>query len=72
MIGALLNLFVPGLGHLCQGRLSGILWFFAVLLGYMMFIIPGLILHVLCVMSAALHGDKPQQVVIIRDSSSSN
>jgi hypothetical protein len=51
--GAVLNIFLPGLGHLVQGRVAAALvWFLAVAVGYV-FIVPGLILHVLSIISAA-------------------
>jgi TM2 domain-containing membrane protein YozV len=51
---AILSLLVPGAGQLYAGRpVSAILWFAAVTLGYLMLIFPGLVLHVLCIASAA-------------------
>ena len=51
---ALLSLFIPGLGQLCKGQvLNAIVWFFAVMIGYVCFIIPGLVLHLLCIAGAA-------------------
>ena len=50
---ALLSLFVPGLGQMCQGKvLRGIAWFFIVIVGYACFVIPGLVLHIMCVVNA--------------------
>jgi TM2 domain-containing membrane protein YozV len=52
-IAALLSLFVPGAGQLYAGKpLSALAWFVAVTLGYLL-IIPGVLLHVLCIVSAA-------------------
>lgn len=52
-VAAVLSFLVPGLGQLYQGKLLiGFLWFFFVLLGYVCFIIPGIILHIACVASA--------------------
>ncbi len=51
---AVLSLIVPGAGQLYAGRaLSGVAWFAAVTIGYMLLIVPGVILHILCVASAA-------------------
>lgn len=51
---ALLNFFVPGLGHMVSGYMSsGLLWMLFVCLGYVCFIIPGIVLHILCVVSIA-------------------
>jgi len=51
---AILSMIVPGAGQLYAGRpLSAIAWFFLVTLGYLLLIVPGVLLHVLCVASAA-------------------
>jgi TM2 domain-containing membrane protein YozV len=53
-IAAVLSLIVPGAGHLYAGRpLSAVLWFVIVSLGYLLLIIPGVVLHILCIASAA-------------------
>jgi TM2 domain-containing membrane protein YozV len=53
-IAAVLSLIVPGAGHLYAGRpLSAVLWFVLVSLGYLLLIVPGVVLHVLCIASAA-------------------
>jgi TM2 domain-containing membrane protein YozV len=53
-VAALLSLVVPGAGQLYTGRpLSAIAWFAIVTLGYVLLIIPGLMLHILCIASAA-------------------
>lgn len=53
-VAAVLSFFIPGLGQLYKGQiLNGFLWFLFVTLGYICFIIPGLILHVTCVVGAA-------------------
>jgi hypothetical protein len=53
LIAAMLAGFIPGAGHAYAGRIAAAVgWFFAVSLGYAL-IIPGLILHVLCMASAA-------------------
>lgn len=54
VIGALLSFVWPGLGQMVQGRIgAGVLWMFGVFLGYAMLIIPGLILHLVCIIDAA-------------------
>jgi TM2 domain-containing membrane protein YozV len=51
---AVLSMIVPGAGQLYAGRpLSGLTWFVLVTMGYMLLIIPGVLLHVLCVAAAA-------------------
>jgi len=54
-IAALLSLVIPGAGQLYQGRIiAGLLWFVLVIAGYVLFIIPGAILHLACIVSAAV------------------
>ena len=51
---AVLSLVIPGAGQMYKGQVrSGFLWLGAVVLGYMTFVVPGIVLHVLCVISAA-------------------
>lgn len=53
-LAAVLSFFVPGLGQLYKGQiLNGIVWFFFVLLGYAALILPGLLLHLFCIIGAA-------------------
>jgi TM2 domain-containing membrane protein YozV len=52
-LAALLSLFVPGAGQLYTGRiLAAVLWFLVVTAGYAL-ILPGLILHIFNIVSAA-------------------
>ncbi len=52
-LAALLSLFVPGAGQLYAGRIvAAVLWFLAVSAGYAL-ILPGLILHMFAIISAA-------------------
>ena len=51
---AVLSIIVPGAGQLYAGRpLSAIAWFMLVSMGYLLLIVPGILLHVLCVAAAA-------------------
>ena len=53
VVAILLSLIIPGLGQLYKGQfINAVAWFVFVLVGYV-FIIPGLILHVCCVIGAA-------------------
>jgi len=53
-IAAILSLLVPGTGQLYAGRpVSAVVWFLAVAFGYLLLIVPGLVLHILCIASAA-------------------
>ena len=52
-LAAILSMFIPGAGQLYAGRwVAGILWFLVVGAGYAL-ILPGLILHLFCIVSAA-------------------
>ncbi|MGE0396651.1 MAG: DUF6677 family protein [Kofleriaceae bacterium] len=52
-LAALLTLLLPGAGHLYAGRpAAGLLWFVLVMAGYLLFL-PGLLLHVFAIGSAA-------------------
>jgi len=48
-----LSLIVPGLGQFYDGRrVAGCLWLFVTLVGYIPFVIPGLVLHALAIGTA--------------------
>jgi TM2 domain-containing membrane protein YozV len=60
-VAAVLSMVVPGAGQLYAGRpLAGIAWFMIVTFGYLFLIVPGLLLHILCIASAAAaaHGER--------------
>lgn len=51
---AVLSLIVPGAGQLYAGRpVSAVTWFVLVTIGYLLLIVPGILLHILCIASAA-------------------
>lgn len=53
LVAAALTLFVPGTGHLYAGRVfAAFMWFLVVGLGYTL-ILPGLVLHLFAIASAA-------------------
>ena len=53
-VAALLSFLIPGAGQLYKGNVgSGILWFIVTVVGYFLLIIPGLILHLICIITAA-------------------
>jgi hypothetical protein len=55
---AVLSLFIPGAGQMYKGKVgTGILWLVFTILGYFLFIIPGLFLHFVCIFDA--HSTKP-------------
>lgn len=50
---AVLSLIIPGLGQIYKGQIAnGIIWGVFVVAGYLMLIIPGIILHIACVKGA--------------------
>lgn len=54
-IAALLSLVLPGAGQLYKGQVfNGLAWFVFVMAGYVMFIVPGLILHFCCILGASM------------------
>ena len=55
LVAALLSFIIPGLGQLYKGQpINGLVWFVAVIIGYIAFIVPGLVLHLCCVAGAAM------------------
>ena len=64
-VAGVLSLIVPGAGQLYAGHpLSAVLWFVVVSVGYLLLIVPGVILHALCIAQAAsaAHHPRPQYV----------
>ncbi len=52
-LAAVFSLFIPGAGQLYTGRVVGaVLWFLVVTAGYAL-LLPGLVLHLFCIVSAA-------------------
>lgn len=53
-VAAVLSLVIPGAGQMYKGSIAaGLLWLLFVVLGYVCLIVPGLILHLLCIVNAA-------------------
>ncbi len=53
-VAALLSLFIPGAGHLYKGKVAeGIGLFVGTIFGYFLFIVPGLIIHLVAIITAA-------------------
>jgi predicted RNA-binding Zn-ribbon protein involved in translation (DUF1610 family) len=51
---AVLSLVIPGAGQMYKGQvLNGLVWLVLVVIGYMALLVPGLILHVCCILGAA-------------------
>ena len=52
-VSAALSFVIPGLGQAAFGHIiRGLLWFVAAALGYACFIVPGLVIHVFCIIFA--------------------
>jgi TM2 domain-containing membrane protein YozV len=53
-VAAVLSLVIPGAGQMYKGQvLNGLVWLVVVVIGYVMFIAPGVILHIFCILGAA-------------------
>src|SRR5262249_52803913 len=53
-LAAALSVILPGAGHFYSGReRAGLFWMCGTFLGYLCLILPGVILHLLCIVSAA-------------------
>ena len=52
-IAALISVVLPGGGHMYAGEIgSGIGWLIFTLIGYGLFVVPGLVLHLVCIFDA--------------------
>ncbi len=57
-VAAVLSFLIPGLGQMYKGQIgAGIAWLFCVVVGYLLFIVPGLILHIASIYKA--YSDEP-------------
>jgi len=55
----LLSLICPGLGHLLNGRIiQAMVLFVVTVAGYICFVVPGLIIHLLVIVDAARDGHR--------------
>lgn len=53
-VAAVLSLVIPGAGQMYKGNIgTGIFWLIIVCIGYFLLVIPGLILHLICIVTAA-------------------
>jgi len=53
-VAAVLSLLIPGMGQLyCERIGRGLAWLFGTAIGYLLFILPGLVLHVCAIGDAA-------------------
>jgi TM2 domain-containing membrane protein YozV len=52
-VAAVLSVLLPGLGQVYGGRLfAGAMWFLATAAGYSLVLVPGFLIHALCIWSA--------------------
>lgn len=67
LIAGVLSVLIPGLGQLYKGQLiRAVLWFCMVGVGYFLLVVPGIILHVLCVLGAAFGSAGSDRVRLAR------
>lgn len=60
-IAAVLSLVIPGAGQMYKGQiLRGIVWLGIVAIGYAVILVPGMLLHLLCIIGASM-GDPYKQ-----------
>jgi TM2 domain-containing membrane protein YozV len=53
-IAAVLSLVIPGAGQMYKGQVAnGLVWLVFVIIGYFALVVPGVILHILCILGAA-------------------
>jgi TM2 domain-containing membrane protein YozV len=53
-VAAVLSLIIPGAGQIYKGRTAmGIIWLILTVLGYLTLVVPGMLLHFICVFQAA-------------------
>ncbi len=53
-VAAVLSLGIPGAGQMYKGKIgTGLLWLIIVGIGYFLLVVPGLILHLIYIMTAA-------------------
>ena len=53
-VAAVLSLFIPGAGQMYKGKVGqGIAWLIFTVLGYVALVVPGIVLHLICIFHAA-------------------
>jgi TM2 domain-containing membrane protein YozV len=59
-VAAVLSLVIPGAGQMYKGQVgAGFGWLIGTVAGYCVFVIPGLILHITCIVKA--YSDIPKK-----------
>ena len=52
-VAAVLSFIIPGAGQIYRGKIGkGLVWLVFVIIGYFLLVVPGFILHLLCVFNA--------------------
>jgi len=52
-VAAVLSLIIPGAGQIYRGKIGkGIMWLILTIIGYFILIVPGLIIHLICIFNA--------------------
>ncbi|REJ90923.1 MAG: hypothetical protein DWQ35_15500 [Planctomycetota bacterium] len=55
LVAMLLSFLIPGVGQMYKGQVvNGIVWLLVVVVGYFFLIIPGLVLHLFCIVGAGM------------------
>lgn len=58
-LAAIVNIFLPGVGQLVQGRFLAFVFFFvATLIGYFLLVIPGILMHIWCILDSVNYKEK--------------
>jgi TM2 domain-containing membrane protein YozV len=58
-LAAIWSMMLPGLGQMMKSRpMAGLIWAFVVAAGYYAYFWPGLVIHGLCILDAALYEGK--------------
>ena len=53
-VAAVLSLVIPGAGQIYKGRIgAGLVWLICTVLGYVALVLPGIIIHIICIVNAA-------------------
>lgn len=53
-VAAVLSLIIPGAGQMYKGQVgNGIVWLIVVVIGYVAFVVPGVVLHLACIVGAS-------------------
>ena len=61
-VAAVLSLVIPGAGQMYKGQVgAGFCWLIGVAFGYLLFIVPGVILHITCIVKA--YSDIPKSPI---------